>query len=84
MTRAVVYRIFGAGDVLLYVGTTDDLNRRMKEHRRRSVWWPWAVRSVITRFETRQAAEEAEAEAIISEHPLFNVKVPRSALSKAA
>lgn len=84
MTGHCVYKLYASDGEPLYIGVTSDLHRRMREHRRQALWWGWVARSVIVRYPSRQAAELAEAAAIASEGPAFNVKVPRSALRQAA
>ena len=76
----VVYRFWGVvpgqeddGEQLLYVGLTNDFDRRDEEHKDRSPW-----RGFVTRYEAdeewpnRARAAAAEARAIEEERPLFN------------
>jgi predicted GIY-YIG superfamily endonuclease len=71
MTSAV-YRQFDDAERLLYVGVTDDLNRRFRWHLRHSPWVAFAVRRTISWFPSRGDAENSERAAIQNERPLFN------------
>lgn len=71
---AVVYRAFDAEDRLLYVGCTIDLEPRLRHHEDNSPWWPFQVRIETEGYVTRAEAAEAEAVAIATEHPRWNVK----------
>lgn len=42
-----VYRVFDASGVPLYVGCTNNVRRRLGEHRRHSDWWPFAAQFVV-------------------------------------
>jgi DNA-directed RNA polymerase specialized sigma24 family protein len=76
--RSAVYRVFGDGERLLYVGSSERPRQRWHEHRSRTVWWPLAKAYSLTWFEDRATAYAAEAQAIASELPEFNqVWVPR-------
>lgn len=71
---SIVYHLYAPGR-LVYVGVTDDLDRRLAEHRRSSWWWP-CINPLLTYVEahpTREAAEEAERVAIQTLHPAANV-----------
>jgi predicted GIY-YIG superfamily endonuclease len=76
-----VYRCFDADGDLLYVGCTQDVARRMSNHRRnRKARASIALQSLMAShtvegpFPTREAAEAAEAEAIRTEQPLLNLQ----------
>jgi len=68
-----VYRYFDADGGLLYIGVAFDVLKRAEGHRRHAEWWPLAATYTEELFPTRTAALAAEAEAIRTEHPLFNV-----------
>ncbi|GIH22513.1 hypothetical protein Aph01nite_08230 [Acrocarpospora phusangensis] len=70
-----LYRYFDDQDRLLYVGITDHLMIRTRNHIRLSSWMDFAARSTIVRYPNRKEAEDAEHEAILSEHPLFNSRL---------
>jgi predicted GIY-YIG superfamily endonuclease len=69
-----LYRFFDAADVLLYVGVSVDPILRMKAHRREKDWWSQVRSMTVEPFPTRQAALDAETEAIRTEKPLYNVQ----------
>jgi len=68
----VVYRLRGFTGCLLYVGCTNDFDRRLSEHRRLVPWFPLVHSADIERFPGPDAAFAAERQAIRDEHPLFN------------
>lgn len=69
----VLYRLFDADDVLLYVGISSKVYRRLNGHRRVQPWWS-AVTSVrIETYPTKDAALAAEALAIRTEGPRHNI-----------
>lgn len=70
--RTALYWHFDRDDVLLYVGVTEALVVRGKNHARSSSWAEFAVRAEVRWFPSRQDAERAEREAIEAERPLFN------------
>lgn len=69
-----VYRLFGANQVLLYVGMTGNFSNRLREHFKDK---PWAhqIRQVLLSdpYATREAVLAAEREAIENERPKYNV-----------
>lgn len=69
-----LYRFYGAGDILLYVGLTVDLPTRLNKHRSDKPWWTLVVRMTIEHHPDRISVEQAERHAIITERPLFNVQ----------
>jgi predicted GIY-YIG superfamily endonuclease len=71
MTTAL-YRPYDAEQRLLYVGITDDFAGRQAAHRRGSTWAEFACRVKVDWFPSRNAAEQAEIEAIKVEQPVFN------------
>lgn len=73
MRPAYVYRAFDSEDRLLYVGATVGLRTRLRGHSKSSPWWLFHSYVVIDRFESHPAALEAEAKAIATEHPRWNV-----------
>jgi len=67
-----LYRFYDRTDVLLYVGITADLPKRMKNHQKEKPWWLQISTIKIEPYETRSEVFEAEAEAIRTENPLYN------------
>jgi predicted GIY-YIG superfamily endonuclease len=68
---AVVYRIYGPDDALLYVGLSGNVAARLSAHRSKP-WWSDGVRVETTDYVTRDEAAAAELEAIRTEFPLYN------------
>jgi excinuclease UvrABC nuclease subunit len=69
-----VYRAYNRQGVLLYVGQSIDIEGRMRTHARTSpLWWRDAARVTFEPFATREEAVAAEAAAIRSEFPRWNV-----------
>ena len=66
-----LYRIHGDMRVLLYVGITDDFDKRMHQHSEKR-WWPEVRRIETVEYATRPEAATAEAAAIRAEAPLYN------------
>ena len=73
---AAVYRFFTADRQLLYVGVTFDTSTRFRHHAKHKEWWPDVAFREVTWYEAREEAETAEAEAILSEAPRWNIHIP--------
>jgi len=69
-----LYRLYGADDVLLYVGTSVAPQDRWEQHARNKLWWSSVQRATVEWHPHRAAALTAEREAIRSEKPLHNDK----------
>lgn len=70
----VVYRLFGRRSALLYVGITNDTSVRFRAHEQAKWWWSKVVDVQIVEYSSRSEALRAEAEAIRSERPKFNIR----------
>lgn len=68
-----LYRLFGDGDVLLYIGISKTFGRRWHQHSRSQPWWPQVRRQSIDWYPGRDEALAAEADAIRAEYPRHNV-----------
>lgn len=66
-----VYRLYAAGDQLLYVGITNNTDVRFKWHSQRS-WWHRIVRKDVEWHPDRGTARRNEAQAIKEEGPVLN------------
>jgi predicted GIY-YIG superfamily endonuclease len=73
-----VYRYVAPDGTLLYVGSTNDPDRRYREHAadRRPFVAP-GVRFLVEQLPTREAAFDVEAAAIRTERPVYNVALNR-------
>lgn len=70
--RTELYRHFDASGRLLYVGISLSTAHRMGQHRNTSEWSHRVRTITIEHFPTREAALDAETEAIRTERPAFN------------
>lgn len=65
-----VYRAYAADGALVYVGVTDDPDRRLRrEHRKYSHWYDQVAHFDVRVFRDRSAALLMEARAITNESP---------------
>lgn len=67
-----VYRLFAADGSLLYVGSTNDLERRLAEHRRKQSWGDQIATWTEDWPHMREAAYRIEGAAIDAEQPIHN------------
>ncbi len=68
----VMYRFFGAGGVLLYVGYSANFGQRLRHHQTQTKWWPEVVDWKLEFFDTEMAGRAAEQSAIFREAPVHN------------
>lgn len=67
-----VYRAYDRADSLLYVGVTNDLDRRLDAHSKQSGWWIFKARIESDAYPTRAEAEAEEKRLIQEAHPRWN------------
>lgn len=67
-----VYRLYGSGGRLLYVGITNNLDVRFRFHALTKAWWHLVERRVPDWQPDRAAARREEARAIKTELPVHN------------
>lgn len=79
--RHILYRAYGSGRKLLYIGMTTNIYTRFSEHRglQRS-WWPQVVDVTIEFHPDRRSLRAAEKAAIVAEKPIYNIKDNPAAL----
>lgn len=82
--QVALYRWFDAGDQLLYVGVTDHLPGRSKEHAESQPWWEQTARQDVEFYGSRREALAAEKLAIQTEAPVHNVVHARKSKEVAA
>jgi len=70
--RTALYRIRNAENDLLYVGISERPEYRWFSHRRQHSWWSEVAQYSLEWHESREAALEAEEEAIRTERPRHN------------
>lgn len=78
MSRTALYRHYDAEGRLLYVGITDCLSARDKQHREVAAWHKDVVRSETQWCVSRQHAAALERVAIRFERPVYNVALANS------
>lgn len=74
-SRTYVYRLFDRQGRLIYVGATVDPETRISVHRQTTWWGPQIHRIKIKVYPNRQQANDAEKEAIRTEHPRWNINL---------
>lgn len=84
MRTTSLYRHFADDGTLLYVGISLSWPARTKQHSRGSQWFAQVARVEIEHFPTREAAIEAEFEAIKRERPQFNIIHNRTKTAKSS
>jgi predicted GIY-YIG superfamily endonuclease len=67
-----LYRLRDQSGALLYVGITDNPERRWKDHAKDKSWWPDVKDRSVEWLPTRDHALAAEATAIRAERPRYN------------
>lgn len=67
---AGIYRLYGGGDDLLYIGQTVSLAERLAAHRRTQPWWPEVA--VVTFEPMGSERVVLEYAAIRAERPRYN------------
>ncbi|MEU5360255.1 GIY-YIG nuclease family protein [Streptomyces albidoflavus] len=70
--RTALYCLFSADEALLYVGITNDPERRWEDHWKHKFWWHLVARKDITWHPTREEAAAQEKEIIVAQKPLYN------------
>lgn len=70
---ATLYRLWNQSHVLLYVGVTDNLERRLEQHAAEKDWYPEVASVSTEELPTMRLALESEARAIFWEQPRFNI-----------
>jgi hypothetical protein len=72
-----LYRFYGEGEVLLYVGITADLGARLKQHGKDKPWWTAVRMCTVEHYDSREDVLEAERHAIVAECPRHNIQHAR-------
>lgn len=67
-----LYRFFGAGGTLLYIGITNSIPTRIRRHNADKPWWTGVANVTVEHYPNRAAVLEAERRAIKAEKPLYN------------
>lgn len=69
----IVYVAHAVDDSVLYVGITNDIKRRLKEHRASSSWWGLHDKIKTTTYPSRTEAKTVESDLIARLSPSHNV-----------
>lgn len=72
--RPVVYRCYDADGVLLYIGSSRQVEQRMDAHLRTSFWRTYVAKVRIQIAPDVFTARRLEADAIRAENPRFNIQ----------
>ncbi|MFM9652794.1 GIY-YIG nuclease family protein [Streptomyces galilaeus] len=80
-TPTALYRLYAADETVLYIGVTDDPDRRFKQHRDSKPWWPQVARKTVEWHPSRSRALAVEAAAIAAETPTYNIDHNPAAVS---
>lgn len=70
---AHVYRAFDSAGRLLYVGCSVSVDARLRQHEASAQWWLYKDKLAVEEFASQDEALAAEAEAIATEHPRWNM-----------
>lgn len=81
--KTALYRHFDADGALLYVGISLSAVQRLAQHKRSAKWFAQIARVDVEWHHLRSLALSAEARAISTECPRFNVARPRCAAMPA-
>jgi len=70
--HTALYRLYGAGNDLIYVGITTNPAARFAQHAKTQPWWPEVVRREVEWYGSRMNALAAEEAAIKRHSPAAN------------
>lgn len=68
-----VYRFYDEDWRLLYVGISKQIPMRLRSHNSEKPWWTDACTLTLEHYPTRHEALAAEAAAIVTENPVYNI-----------
>ncbi len=74
--RTALYRVYGDGGLLLYIGISKDFGKRWKNEARDFPWWGEHRRMTVDWHDSRPQAAAAETAAIAAEDPRYNIRRP--------
>jgi hypothetical protein len=81
--KPTVYRFFAEDGRLLYVGFTNCLQARLRQHELARIWWSEVHSITSESFATEKAARLAEYQALTTENAVY-AKPPRSTQSQVS
>ena len=68
-----LYHVIGEADLLLYIGVSKHFGIRWQQHAQKQPWWNERQRMTVDLYDTRDEALDAEALAIFTEQPKYNI-----------
>lgn len=69
--RTALYRLYKADGELLYIGISNNPEKRWRFHAADKPWWHWVARRDVTWLDSRQEALDVEEQATLKERPRF-------------
>ena len=72
MSKTALYRFFDAHENLLYVGISNNFERRKAQHKSRAEWFHLVASERVETVSSREYALDLEQAAIRHEKPMFN------------
>ena len=69
----VLYRLYNSSQNLLYIGRTNDINKRFSKHAQIQPWWPEVTMAKIELLSSLDTLMRAEQLAIFAERPKYNI-----------
>lgn len=79
-----LYWLWDREGQLIYVGITDDVERRMRDHAKDKFWWGDVKRTTKMAFQSRYEAEWAEWAVIATSRPVYNRALSPPAMPRPA
>lgn len=73
--NTALYRHYGEGGELLYVGISLNAVNRLSQHKQTSAWFEDIVRVEVEWHPSREVAIEKEREAVREESPKYNIRL---------
>lgn len=73
MIEGFIYRAYGKGGELLYIGATQNATARLSTHRGGAEWFPYMREYTVRRYDSVSHAFEVEARAIKLLNPEYNI-----------
>lgn len=71
--KPALYRIYNSDRLLIYVGMTADVHRRLQQHKNKSWWASQASEIIVIPQRSMREARQAELNSIRTENPRWNI-----------
>ena len=69
-----VYKLFDRAGDLLYIGSTNNMERRREQHKANSPWYRYVAHGECIYLDTIEECRELEIQLIINLRPIYNVR----------